>query len=88
MAEKTPDSVTNESMGSMRLVLATFSTNDVDDGDTWVSGIPNAQAYWFNRTDDPTQEAEIVDVAFSAGTFTFNAPEDNCEGILYVLTKS
>lgn len=88
MAAKTPDSVKSDSFGSMRLVTATFATNDIDDGDTWVSGLPNAMAFWANGTDDPTQEKEGIDVSFSAGTFTFSAGEANRQGILYVLTKS
>lgn len=85
----TPDKITAESFGNMKLLVAEFSTADVvDDGETWVSGLPNALAYWFNATNDGTQTNEAVDVSFSAGTFTFNTGEDNRTGTLYVLTKS
>ena len=86
-AEKTPDSVTAESFGSMKLVIATFAAAVIDDGDTWVTHIPNALAYWVDPTDDSTSN-DAIDVSFSDGTFTFNSGEDARAGILYVLTKS
>ena len=78
--------VKSESFGSMRLVVATFA--NIDDGGTWVSGLPNAVGYWANKTNDPTQTDEGIDVSFSAGTFTFSVGENSSSGILYVLTKS
>lgn len=85
----TPDKVTSESFGSLRLIIAEFSTADVlDDGETWTTNIPNALGYWCDGTNDPTQTNESIDVSFSNGVFTFNTGEDNRTGILYVLTKS
>jgi len=84
--ERTPDAVTSESFGSVRLVIATFA--ELDDGDTWVTNIPNAVGYWCNATTSPTQTDEAIDVSFSAGTFTFNCGEEDKAGMLYVLTKS
>lgn len=86
MADATLDSVNQESFGSMKLVIATFSV--IDDGQTWTTNIPNALAYWCNGTNDPTQTNESIDVSFSAGTFTFNTGENARAGVLYVLTKS
>ena len=82
----TAPTVTSESFGSMKLVVATFS--NIDDGDEWVTNIPNALGYWCDGTNDPTQEKEGIDVSFSAGTFTFSTGENARSGILYVLTKS
>lgn len=82
-AAKTPSTVTAYSMGSLTLKRAVFS--DIDDGDTWASGMDGVVDMWFNRTDDPTQTKEALGVSVSSGTFTFNAPEANCTGTLFVL---
>ena len=40
MAAKTPDRVESLVWGSLRLIIATFSTTgSIDDGDTWATGI-------------------------------------------------
>ena len=39
----TPDSVFRESVGSMTMVIATFSAVT---SSTWTSGLPNALTYW------------------------------------------
>ena len=88
MAAKTPDSIQQESLGSLKLIIATFSTNDIDDTDTWASGIQGIVGYWANATDDPTQAKEGIDVALSTSTFTFSTGEDNRTGMVYVLAKS
>ena len=95
MASKTPNTVTEHSVGSNNLIVATFSTNDWDNADTWDSYIPSVVGYWTNATDDPTQGKEKVDVAHSqnrygtdnSSRFTFYTGEDNRTGILYVLAK-
>lgn len=88
MAAKTPDSVIRESAGSMTLHIATFSTNDIDDGDTWASGIQEIVGYWANGTDDPTQTKEGIDMSVSSSTFTFYTGEDNRTGLVYVLSRT
>ncbi len=90
MAAKTPVSVIRENVGSLTLHIATFTTNDLDDGDTWTSGINGVLAAWCNGTDDPTTQASNgIDVGFTAaGVFTFYPGEDNRTGILMVLSKS
>ena len=88
MAAKTPDSIQQESLGSLKLIIATFSTNDIDDGDTWASGISGIVGYWGNLTDDGTQAKEGIDISLSTSTFTFNVGEDNRTGLIYVLAKS
>ena len=90
MAAKTPDSVIRESLGSLTLHIATFSTNDIDDADTWTSGIPGVVGAWCNGTDDPTTQASNgIDIGFTtAGVFTFYAGEGNRTGVLFVLSRS
>jgi hypothetical protein len=88
MAAKTPDSIQQESLGSLKLIIATFTTNDIDDGDTWASGIQGIVGYWGNLTDDGTQAKEGIDISLSTSTFTFNVGEDNRTGLIYVLAKS
>ena len=88
MAAKTPDSILTENTGSSTMHIATFSTNDIDDGDTWTSGIPSVIGFWAHATDDPTITKESIDVGQSAGVFTFYTGEANRQGILYVLSKS
>ena len=88
MADATLSTVTAESMGSMKLVIATFS--NIDDTNTWTSGIFGAMGYWCDATNNPTQTNESIDVSYvsSTGVFTFNCGENTRSGILYVLTKS
>lgn len=88
---KTPDSVTLESVGSKFMRIATFSSNDIDDGDTWASGIRGVVSYWGNLTDDGTQTKEGIDITLTTpatGAFTFHVGEDNRTGVIYVLSDS
>ena len=88
MAAKTPVTVLRENAGSLTLHIATFTTNDIDNDDTWASGIPNIVGYWANGTDDPTQTKEGIDVSLSGSTFTFRTGEDDREGMVYVLSRT
>ena len=91
MASKTPDSIVQESLGSLKLHIATFSTNDIDDTDYWTSKIPGIVGYWGNLTDDGTQTKEGIDITLttaSTGLLTFNVGESNRTGVIYVLSKS
>lgn len=89
MAAKTPDSVERISMGSATLIVATFSTNDIDDGDTWATGLGTSAKYvWANGTDDPTQAKEGIDCALSSGTVTFSTGEDNRTGWVFVIANA
>ena len=86
MAARTPTgTVIRETFGSLYLHIATFA--DIDDGDTYASGIKRVVGYWANGTDDPTQELGKIDIAESSGTFTFNTGEDDRTGMLYVLSE-
>jgi hypothetical protein len=92
MPAKTADSILTENWGSLVLRIATFSTNDIDDGDTWASGIPYPLGYWGNLTDDPTtQTSGKIDVTLTTsatGAFTFNTGEDDRTGMIYVLSRT
>lgn len=87
MAAKTPDSIITENFGSKTLYKCIFSTNDIDDADTYASTIKDPIAYWCNGTDAPTQGNEGIDVGHSTttGTFTFRTAEANRTGELYIL---
>jgi len=89
MAAKTPDSVVRESLGSKTLFIATFSTNDIDDNDTWATGLStNIVGYWGVLTDDGTQTKEALDITNASGTLTFRVGEDNRTGLVYVLANA
>ena len=83
MAAITP-TVTRECFGSKTVLKAAFT--DIDDTDTWASGIKGKIWGWqFQRTDNPTAQASVdVAVAESSGTFTFYPAEDAAVGSLYV----
>ena len=88
MAEKTPDSIIRESLGSLTLLIGKYSSTNVDDGDTYPSGLSNVVDQWFNATKDVTQGGEGMNVSESSGTFTFIAPEDDVTGTLFILTRT
>lgn len=86
MAAKTPSSVKSGSLGSYRLLIVKFS--DLDDTDTWASGLDNepVAGYWIQGTDNPSTQASTgIAVAYSAGTFTFYPGEDSRTATLYVI---
>ena len=87
MAAKLPDSIYRESVGSLTLLKCTFTTTDVDNDDTYASGLgSNVFGYWFNNTLTDTAAKE-VHVSESSGTFTFSSGEDSVTGYLYILAK-
>jgi hypothetical protein len=73
MAEKTPDSIIVESEGSLRKIIATFTTNDIDDDDTWVSGIKSAIDWDVHTSIDGPQDCTIDAYDATTGTFTFGS---------------
>ena len=84
MAEKTTASVQAENGGSLNLKIVKFS--DIDDADTWVSGMTGINAVWCNPTDDPTSASTVaVACSFSGGTVTFNSAEESRAVTLFVL---
>ena len=80
-----------ESAGSLMLYY-TDEMADVDDGDTFASGLSNRIiAAWFNASTNPsTQTSNGVDVTYtySTGAIIFQCGENNNTGKLYILTSS
>ena len=89
MAAKTPDSIKQEKLGTVRLLRAIFSTTNIDDGDTWTpTRIDGYVDHWFSGQSNPgTQASAGVHVAYSSGVFTFYPGEDNTTGTLFVLVR-
>ena len=86
MAAKTVASVRRYSMGDKTLLAARFS--DIDNDDTYVSGLDSIQEYWAVRTDDPTAGTEGIGLSESSGTITFYTGEDNCTATLYMMVNA
>jgi hypothetical protein len=89
-AARTP-SLIEESVGSLKLYYTDVMA-DVDDGDTFATGLTNRiLACWFDPTDDPsTQTSNGVDVTYtySTGALVFQCGEDSRTGKLYILSRS
>ena len=86
MAAKTPDSiVTQENFGSLRLIIARFSTTNLDNADTYTTGLTNivGRPWFVNST-----TTGVVGCEVSGGVITFATSADNLEGDLYILTRS
>jgi len=73
MAAKTPDSVVVESVGNLRKITATFSTNDIDDNDTWTSGIRSAVAWDVHTSIDGASDTAVDAYDATDGKFTFGS---------------
>lgn len=94
MASRTHSTTRTDSMGNLR--LSTIAFTDIDNGDTYDSGIPSAVSYWATATDDPTINRETVQVGYSsaipgtpnAGRVTFYTSEGNRVVNLYVLSRT
>lgn len=87
MAAKTPDTVYRESLGSLTLLRCDFTTTNIDNDDTYASGLgSNVFGYWFTTTlaDTAAKDVHLTD---SAGTFTFSTGEDDITGQLYILAR-
>ena len=92
MAAITPDTILRENMGSLTLHIATFITNDIDDADTWASGIPGIVSVWNNTIDNPTSTTDTaLNVSISnlaTGQLTFFAGEVTRAAYVYVVSRS
>ena len=94
-AEKTPDRINREQVGSLTMTIADYyagSTN-LDNGDYWTSGIQGIVGYWGCNSDNPTTTGtgEGIDITLtdaSTGKLTFNLGEDNIQSIICILSKS
>jgi len=81
MAAKTPSSLLVHNLGSAKLTIATFA--DIDDNDTWDSGIKSAVGYWWGGTADNGYDVQVTSV--TDGQFLFDSAA-NMAGKLYVLS--
>ena len=65
MAEKTPTVIELGQSGGSREILCKFS--DIDDADTWPSGLSHILA----KSIDNETDGVVVSAVFASGTFTF-----------------
>ena len=85
MAAKTPDSapetITARSFQGLRHIRAPFLTANIDNGDTWTTGIRNIQAVAW----EAVNASDLVAATFAAtGVVTFTSTGDNHNGYLHV----
>ena len=88
MAILSAASTIQESAGSLKLLMFTFSS--VDDDDTFASGLGgDIVTFWYQVTADPTTNTSAgCNVANSSGTFTFYPATDSLTGTLFVLARN
>lgn len=92
MAAKLPTSIRKENIGSLTLIMALFdgtvSSNDIDDNDTWASGITSIVGWPIVvPTIDGPQDVAIDAVDYATGTITF-ASAANQTAWVYVLCRA
>ncbi len=88
MAAKTPDSIKSHNMGSENLVRVIFSDTNIDDADTWTSGMTNIVDFWAMGKNNPsTQGSAGIHISEASGVFTFYPGEDNWTGTLFIMKK-
>lgn len=87
MAAATVGTIVRHSAGSNTLIRVAFT--NIDDTNTWDSGIYDAIGWWANGTDAATQGKEAIDVQYTprTGRFTFSVGENTRAGELIVLFK-
>ncbi len=83
MASKVPDSILKVNAGSHTLLICTFVTNDIDDNDTWASGMKGVVGTWWGGIGDNSFDVQVTSID-SDGLFTFDSAS-NMTGRLYVL---
>lgn len=91
MAAKLPTTIRKESLGSLKLIIANFdgtvSSNDIDDNDTWATGITSIIGWPIvQSTIDGPQDCTVDAVDYTTGTITF-ASADNQTAYVYILCK-
>lgn len=91
MAAKVPTTITKENLGSLKLIIAKFdgtvSGNDIDDNDTWATGITSIIGWPIvQSTIDGPQDCTIDAIDFTTGTVTFGSAA-NQTAVVYVLCK-
>ena len=87
MAAITPDTVTSENIGSLRLIIANFTT-DFNNDDTWDTGLEKIVGYWANGTDAASDHHNAgIDLTLSSHTITFRTGETARKATAYVLVQ-
>ena len=85
MADKTPDKVVTHNLGDVKLTIADFTTENIDDNDQWVSGIQSALGYWTQQISDGPTDLNITSYTAATGTFLFDSSANvNCK--VYVIS--
>jgi hypothetical protein len=72
MPAKTPDSIETYNLGNVRLTIANFTTTDIDDDDTWASGIEGYIGSIWTGVGDDCFDVQITSVSTS-GAFVFDS---------------
>lgn len=91
MPAKTPDTVIRESMGSLTLTIAEFTTANIDTNDTYTSNVPSVVAWWAQANDSPTTNTMGIDVDLTTpatGVFTFYTGSENRLIRLFILARN
>jgi len=87
MAAIVPDSILQESMGSLKLLICNFETTLIDTADTWASGLGSSiVAIWSSCSTDEVGAIVNVENASGALTFHTNAGDDN-GATIYILVR-
>lgn len=87
MAAQTAATTSRESLGSLTLMMYTFTS--VADADTFASGLgANVVNYWVQtQGNTSTQASAGFNLTNSSGTFTFYPGEDSLAATLFVLAR-
>ncbi len=85
-AATTTGNIIRESLGSLTFFVQEFS--DIDDAQTYDSGLTDVVCWWWMGTDQATTQEYGMSITHSAGVFTFLADEDSRTGFLYILARA
>ena len=80
MPAKTPDRVEQHQLGANRLLKGIFTTENIDDEDTWTPGITGI----VNVAWKATNGTDLVALTHSGGVITAASTGDNHNGEIWV----
>ena len=88
MAAKVPDSITVMSVGNKKLTVGHFQATNIDDGDTWDTGLSSVNSLeknsiWTAQTSTGPTDFQVAGV--SGGILTFDSAA-NIEGHVFILS--
>ena len=81
MAAKTPDSILRDSIGSLTRLACLFSSNNIDNGDTYTTSLEGIRHAYF-MCEGTTGLVGVSKTA--AGVITFQTGDDDLTGTLYL----